>query len=140
MCPYCGAFLPYWPRGAPAALCVHCRRPLVIVPASTTLDRFRIFSVFHLAKIAVLPVVGGLIVAFATARLSPDAFAYGVSLALLAWGSLDVWDGTSGLESGLDRVRRNVRTDRAAKRSSISKTVFGSASIALGAAGLLLTG
>lgn len=138
-CAFCGDFLAFWPRGAPATTCPSCRRPLLLIPASLRRGRYRILSVVDVAKVLLLPVVAGAVIAFGTARMSPSAFAYIVSFALLAWGTIDVWDGTSGLESGIDRVRRMIRTDRAARRISTAKTLFGGASLALGAVGLIMT-
>lgn len=137
-CAFCGDFMPFWPPGAPATTCTSCRRPLILFPASLRRARYRILSVVDVAKVILLPVVGGAVVAFGLARMTPLAFANVVSIALLVWGTIDVWDGTSGLESGVDRVRRKIRSDRTAKRISIAKTLFGGASIALGAVGLLL--
>jgi hypothetical protein len=98
----------------------------VLVPASLIHRRYRIFSLVDLTRIVMLPLIGGAIVAFVLGRVLPDTFARIVALTLLVYGVLDVWDGTAGIESGRDRV-------------SIGKTVFGGASIALGAVGLLIT-
>jgi hypothetical protein len=111
----------------------------VLVPASLVHRRYRIFSLVDLTRIVMLPLIGGTIVAFVLGRVLPDTFARIVALTLLVYGVLDVWDGTAGIESGRDRVRKRIRRDRAARRVSIGKTVFGGASIALGAVGLLIT-
>ncbi len=139
-CAHCGDFLPFWPSRAIASICPRCSRPLALVPASISVARFRIFSVLHAAKIVLLPVVGGAIVAFGLARMTPSAFAYTVALVLLAWGVIDVWDGTAGLESGIDKRGRSIYTGKPARRLSVAKTIFGAASLALGAAGLILIG
>ena len=138
-CPFCTEPLASWPGGAPVSTCRSCRRPLVLVPASLVHRRYRIFSLVDLTRIVMLPLIGGTIVAFVLGRVVPDTFARIVALTLLVYGVLDVWDGTAGIESGRDRVRRRIKNDRAAKRVSIGKTVFGGASIALGALGLLIT-
>jgi len=138
-CAFCGDPLASWPRRAPVMTCRSCRRPLVLVPASLIERRYRIFSLVDLTRIIMLPLLGGAIVAFVMGRVMPDTFARIVAMALLTYGVLDVWDGTAGIESGRDRVRRRIRNDRAARRVSIGKTVFGGASIALGAVGLLMT-
>ena len=138
-CAFCGDPLAFWPQGMPATTCKSCRRPLLLIPASLLEPRYRIFSVVDLARIVMLPLIGGAIVAFVTGKVVPGTFAHFVAFALLVYGMLDVWDGTAGLESGCDRVRRRIRNDGAARRVSIGKTMFGSASLALGAVGLIMT-
>lgn len=138
-CPFCSDALAIWPSGSPVTTCRSCRRPLVLLPASLVHRRYRIFSLVELTRIVMLPLVGGAIVAFVLGRVMPDTFARIVALTLLAYGVLDVWDGTAGIESGRDRVRRSIQNGRAARRVSIGKTVLGGASIALGAVGLLIT-
>ena len=97
-----------------------------------------ILSVIDTGKVALFPIIGGAIIAFGMGNLSSDNFARIVALALLAWGVVDIVDGTAGIETNVDRVRRKVRADRLARRSSISKLLFGGASAALGAVGLIL--
>lgn len=138
-CAFCGDPLAFWPKGLPAMTCRSCRRPLLLIPASLFERRYRILSVLELARIVMLPLIGGVIVAFGMGRMMPHTFAHFVALALLVYGVLDVWDGTAGIESGCDRVRRRIRNDGAARRVSIGKTIFGSASLALGAVGLIMT-
>ena len=138
-CPYCGSLLAYWPARTLATNCSACCRPLMLVPASLHLHAYRILSVIDAARIAMVPLIGGAIVAFALGYLSPSAFAYAVSIALVVWGGIDVWDGTAGVESCLDRLSGRIRLRTAAKRSSISKIVFGATSIVLGVIGILMT-
>lgn len=124
--------------GAIVSACDVCRRPLLLLP-STQRFRFKILSLIDVAKVLLLPVAGGAIIAFAMGNLSSDGFARIEALMLLAWGVIDIVDGTAGIETNVDRVRRKVRSDIVARRSSISKLLFGGASAALGAVGLILT-
>lgn len=138
-CPFCADPLASWRGGAPVSTCWSCRRPLVLVPASLVHPRYWIFSLVDLTRIVMLPLIGGTIAALVLGRVLPDTFARIVALSLLVYGVLDVWNGTAGVESGRDRVRKHIRRDRAARRVPIGRTVFGGASIALGAVGLLIT-
>ena len=136
-CAYCRDMMTAWPRGAFVSTCNVCRRPLLLLP-SRHRSRFKVLSLIDVAKVMLFPVIGGAIIAFGMGNLSSGGFARIVALMLLAWGVIDIVDGRAGIETNVDRVRRKVRADIAARRSSISKLLFGGASAALGAVGLIL--
>ena len=137
-CPYCLRYMRDWGTRAPAKQCELCDRPLILLPASLTHAKFRILSLVDVLKIIMLPIVGAGLVTFVTGTITTDGFARVIAAALLVWGSIDVWDGTAGLKTGIDRVKRQVRADGSARRMSLAKTIFGLASVLLGSLGLLL--
>ncbi len=77
-------------------------------------------------------------ISFAMGRLEADSYACIVAGALLTWGMIDVWDGTAGLRTGLDKVRKRICRGAVDRKMSLAKTIFGSASMVLGAIGLLM--
>ncbi|WP_141521675.1 hypothetical protein [Novosphingobium sp. PC22D] len=107
--------------------------------ASPVSGRYRVVSFIHLARIATLPIAGGVIVAFAMGLLHPIEFARAVAGVLLAYGAIDIWDGTAGLESRIERVGAHLQRLAAARRTSVFKILFGGSSLLLGAIGLLFT-
>ena len=130
--------MPGWLSRYPAKSCDLCDRPLFLLPNIFRKRHLSILSALDVAKVVMLPVVAGATVSFGLGGLSVDAFARSVAAALLFWGLLDVWDGTSGLKTGIDRVKRRIRRDASARRMSAAKTFFGMASVVLGGLGLLL--
>ena len=137
-CPYCRGMMPGWLSAGPAKSCEICERPLLRLPSLSNSLHLAILSVIDLAKIAMLPFVGSALVLYGMGRISTDNFAGCVAAALLIWGVLDVWDGTAGLNTGIERIKRQTRRGAQARRMSIAKTVFGVSSTLLGGFGLLL--
>ncbi|WP_297775866.1 hypothetical protein [uncultured Roseovarius sp.] len=137
-CPFCRGFMTGWLSRYPAKSCDLCDRPLFLLPNIFRKHHLTILSALDVAKVVMLPVVAGATVSFGLGGLSVDAFARSVAAALLFWGLLDVWDGTSGLKTGIDRVKRRIRRDASARRMSAAKTFFGLTSVVLGGLGLLL--
>ena len=51
---------------------------------------------------------------------------------------INVWDGTAGLKTGIDKVKKQIRRGAVARKMSIAKTIFGLSSCILGGLGLLM--
>lgn len=135
-CPFCGRLMASGTGRLDFADCEVCSRPMVkLAPTS---QRVVVASVLDTGKVVMLPVVGGATMAFGIGSLSPDEYARWVAAALLSWGIIDVWDGTAGLRSGIDRIKKTVCNGKAARRRSIAKTIFGLSSAVLGSAGLMM--
>lgn len=139
-CPFCRGFMPGWLSRYPGKACNMCERPLLLVPSIRSPDHRTILSAVDVAKVAMLPLIGAGTVSFGMGDLTSEAFARIVAVSLLAWGVIDVWDGTSGLRTGIDKVRRQIRRGSTARKMSIAKTIFGLSSTVLGGLGLILVG
>lgn len=137
-CPFCRGFMPGWLSRYPAKACELCERPLFLIPAVSRRQHLAILSALDVAKVAMLPVIAGAIVSFGIGRLSAGSFAAAVAGALLLWGLIDVWDGTAGLKTGIDRVKRQVKRGGNARKMSVAKTLFGLTSVVLGGLGIML--
>ena len=137
-CPYCRGIMPGWLSAGPAKSCEICERPLLRLPSLSSALHLAIISVIDLVKVAMLPFVGATLVLYGMDRITTDDFAACVAAALLLWGVFDVWDGTAGLNTGIERIKRQTRRGAQARRMSIAKTFFGISSTLLGALGLLL--
>lgn len=130
--------MPGWLSRYPAKACDLCDRPLFLLPNFFRRQHLSILSGIDAAKVIMLPLIAGATISFGLGGLSVDAFARSVAGALLLWGIIDVWDGTSGLKTGIDRVKRKIKRDGSARRMSAAKTFFGISSVVLGGLGLLL--
>jgi hypothetical protein len=130
--------MPGWLSRYPAKACDLCDRPLFLLPNIFRRHHLSILSAIDAAKVIMLPLIAGATISFGLGGLSVDAFARSVAGALLLWGIIDVWDGTSGLKTGIDRVKRKIKRDGSARRMSAAKTFFGISSVVLGGIGLLL--
>jgi hypothetical protein len=137
-CPFCRRFMPDWGTPLPVKACNVCDRPLFLIPSLRGPGRLHILSAIDVTKIVMLPIVGGGTISFGMRGLSTDHFAATVAGALLFWGVIDVWDGTAGLKTDIDRVKKQVRQGAAVRKMSIAKSIFGLSSIVLGALGLLM--
>ena len=137
-CPFCRQFMTGWRSRYPAKACDQCDRPLFLMPSIFKRDHLAILSALDIAKVLMLPVVTGATISFGLGGLTPSEFAAVVAGALLMWGLIDVWDGTAGLKTGIDRVKKQVQKGGKARKTSVAKTIFGFSSVLLGALGLLL--
>jgi hypothetical protein len=137
-CPFCKGVIELRPARLRLAECRLCGRPLAF--ARVTTGRAFVANLLDVAKVGMLPLVGGVTAAFALAYIDPHSYAAWVAGALLAWGMIDVWDGTAGLRTHVDRDPSGVLVQAEAKWRSIAKTVFGVTSTVLGGAGLLVVG
>ena len=137
-CPFCRGFMPGWRSAFPAKACDLCDRPLFLLPSLFRPDRLAILSAIDVVKVATLPVVAAAMISFGIGGMEADSFAQVVAGTLLTWGVIDVWDGTAGLNTGIDRVKRQLKHGYRARKMSIAKTIFGMSSVLLGGAGLLL--
>jgi hypothetical protein len=137
-CPFCKGVIELRPARLRLAECPLCGRPLGF--ARVTQNRAFVASLLDLAKVGMLPLVGGVTAAFALAYIDPHSYAAWVAAALLAWGMIDVWDGTAGLRTHVDRDPSGVLLEVEARWRSIAKTVFGVTSTVLGGAGLMVVG
>ncbi|MEM6409904.1 MAG: hypothetical protein AAF683_00045 [Pseudomonadota bacterium] len=137
-CPFCKTQMAGWLSRYPAKACDECERPLFRFPSIFRSDRLTIISVLDVAKVVTLPLIAGAMLSFGMGRLSADSFAQAVAAALLLWGMIDVWDGTAGIKTGIDRVKKQIKHGRGARKMSFAKTIFGISSTVLGAIGLLL--
>lgn len=136
-CPFCRGFMPGWLSRYPGKACTLCERPVLLVPSASSVRHRSILSALDVAKVVMLPVMAGATISFGFGRLGIDRFAQIVAASLLAWGMIDVWDGTAGLKTGIDRVKRRICRGAVARKMSIAKTIFGLSSIILGGLGLL---
>ncbi len=137
-CPFCKGVIELRPARLRLAECSLCGRPLAF--GQITAKKAFVASLLDLAKVAMLPLVGGVTAAFALGYIDPQAYAGWIAGALLAWGVIDVWDGTAGLRTHVDRDPRGVLMEAEARWRSIAKTVFGVTSTLVGGAGLLMVG
>lgn len=137
-CPFCKGVIELSAARLRFAECPRCGRPLAF--ARVTQNKAFVASLLDLAKVAMLPLVGGVTAAFALAYIDPQAYAGWIAGALLAWGVIDVWDGTAGLRTHVDRDPSGVLMEAEAWWRSIAKTVFGVTSTLLGSVGLLVVG
>ena len=125
-CPYCGAALPYWPRGAPVHGCRTCLRPLVIVPGTVRRPPYyRIHTLFGIVKI--LTALGAIfiIAALGFGLASPSARVAMTIMAFFVHGSMDMADGILGLKTGIDRTWNRQTPLSASKIGAILKLAFG---------------
>ena len=118
-CPFCRRFMPEWGTPLPVKACDICDRPLFLFPSLMRKRRLHILSAIDVAKVTMLPIVGGATVSFGMGGLDPDQFAAAVAGALLAWGMIDVWDGTAGIKTEFDRVKKQVKRGSAARKSRL---------------------
>ena len=137
-CPFCRGTMPGWLSRYPGKACTLCERPLFLVPSLSSTRHRSILSAIDVARIIMLPVIAGATISFALGRLGIDSFAQIVAGGLLTWGMIDVWDGTAGLRTGIDKVKRQIRRGAIARKMSVAKTIFGLASTILGGLGLLM--
>ena len=137
-CPFCRGFMPGWLSRYPGKACTLCERPLLLVPSASSVRHRSILSALDVAKVIMLPVMVGATISFGFGRPGIDGFAQIVAASLLAWGMIDVWDGTAGLKTGIDKVKKQIRRGAAARKMSIAKTIFGLSSTILGGLGLLM--
>ena len=139
-CPFCRGLMPGWMSRYFGKTCTLCARPLFLLPFISSRYYRSVLSAIDVAKIIMLPVMVGATISFAMRRLEIDSYACLVAGALRTWGMIDVWDGTAGLRTGLDKVRKRICRGAVARKMSLAKTIFGSASMVLGAIGLLMGG
>ena len=85
-CPFCRRFMPEWGTPLPVKACDICDRPLFLFPSLLRKRRLNILSAIDVAKVTMLPIVGGATVSFGMGGLDPEQFAAVVAGALLAWG------------------------------------------------------
>jgi hypothetical protein len=137
-CPFCRGFMPGWLSRYPGKACTLCARPLLLVPSTSSVRHRSILSALDVAKVIMLPVMAGATISFGFGRLGIDGFAQIVAASLLAWGVIDVWDGTAGLTTGIDKMKKQIRRGAVARRMSVAKTIFGLFSINVGGLGLLV--
>ena len=137
-CPFCRGLMPGWMSRYPGKTCTLCARPLFLLPFISSRHYRSVLSAIDVVKIIMLPVMAGATISFAMGRLEADSYACIVAGALLTWGMIDVWDGTAGLRTGLDKVRKRICRGAVARKMSLAKTIFGSASMVRGAIGLLM--
>ena len=121
--------MPGWMSRYPGKTCTLCARPLFLLPFISSRHYRSVLSAIDVVKIIMLPVMAGATISFAMGRLEADSYACIVAGALLTWGMIDVWDGT---------VRKRICRGAVARKMSLAKTIFGSASMVLGAIGLLM--
>lgn len=137
-CPSCRGFMPGWMSRYPGKICTLCERPLFLLPSISSRHHRSVLSAIDVVKIIMLPVMARATISFAMGRLDVDSYAQTVAVALLTWGIIDVWDGTAGLRTGMDKVRKRIHRGAVARKMSLAKTIFGSASMVLGVIGLLM--
>ena len=137
-CPSCRGFMPGWMSRYPGKICTLCERPLFLLPSISSRHHRSVLSAIDVVKIIMLPVMAGATISSAMGRLDVDSYAQIVAVALLTWGIIDVWDGTAGLRTGMDKVRKRIHRGAVARKMSLAKTIFGSASMVLGVIGLLM--
>ena len=137
-CPFCNGVIVLRAHRLRLVECPRCGRPLAF--ARVTHNKAFVTNLLDLAKVAMLPLVGGVTAAFALGHIDPQAYAGWIAGALLAWGVIDVWDGTAGLRTHVDRDPSGVLMEAEAWWRSMAKTVFGVTSTLLGSAGLLVVG
>lgn len=137
-CPYCGIPIPVPVHGHYLVGCIHCRRPLAMVPMTASPRLYRLFSLFDLGKIISLPIF---IIAFAGAIIAsadPRTIVACVAIYLLVFGGLDIVDGATGIETSIDKTHKTVRRGSAARRYATAKIMFGTAACIISAIGLIL--
>jgi hypothetical protein len=110
---------------------------LLVVPSVKGVGEFLLLNMVDVAKVLMMPIVLGGTIAFFIGRIDAYDFARVVAFSLLVWGVIDVFDGTAGLKTGLDKDGRYVRNSLPAKQRSLIKTAFGIASCLVGGIGLL---
>ena len=135
-CPFCNGVIELRAHRLRLAECPRCGRPLAF--ARVTHNKAFVTNLLDLAKVAMLPLVGGVTAAFALGHIDPQTYAGWIAGALLVWGVIDVWDGTAGLRTHVDRDPSGVLMEAEAWWRSMAKTVFGVTSTLLGSAGLLV--
>ena len=136
-CPYCGALLPYWPRGAPAHGCRTCLRPLVILPGTVCRPRYyRIHTLFGIVK--VLTALGAILIilGLGSGHASPSVLVAMTIMVLFAHGSMDMADGILGFKTGIDRTWNRQTPHSASKFGAFLKLAFGLLLLAGSALGL----
>jgi hypothetical protein len=134
-CPYCTYVLQPWRGRRLVGLCRECRRPLALLPAITNPRVFRVWNVFSAIYVAALPVIGGAIVSTAIGGLPPHKLLLVITIMLLLWGAIDLWEGYAGVRTRITRKGTKLFEGASARRFSVLRIVAGSASLLMGVTG-----
>lgn len=137
-CAYCEEILLPWRGGQLLGLCERCERPLALIPMVRRRHAFRLISGLDLARILLLPITAAVLLDGVIGFLGSKGVMAGIALCLLAYGSVDAWDGIAGLRTMIERTGRAISRGAKARRRSLWRVGFGAAGILVGASGLIV--